>query len=331
MAYKRKTKEELQQEVTQLMGQMDTAIQDYVADPDKMKELLQFMSTFHTYSANNQLLIQTQYPGATCVASYKQFQDRGFSVQKGEKGIRIYRPNTVRLFQTSGQEWKLVSQATPTEKKQIQRGDVLTKRVQHFKLTSVFDISQTNAQPEDVPDLLPNRPERFETEEDIEIFNAALRELSEEKGIQVYSFDEVASLNIRLGAAKGAYVQSETGEQMIVIKADPTTTDYAHTLIHEMAHAHMHHGSQQDHLMTEDKEYQAEMAAYVVSEHFGLDTWDFSEAYIANWTQNGQQLENARELLKRVGEFSHQLIPEVAEKKEAILEREEAEEWERSH
>jgi hypothetical protein len=330
MAYKRKTKEELQQEVTQLMGQMDTAIQDYTADPDKMKELLQFMSSFYTYSPNNQLLIQTQHPGATCVASYKQFQDRGFSVQKGQKGIRIYRPNTVTLFQTSGQDWKPISQATVEEKKQIQRKEAKTKTVQHFKLTSVFDISQTNAKPEDVPDLLPNRPERFETEEDIEVFNAALRELSEEKGIPVYSFDEVSSLNIRLGAAKGACVQTKTGRQMIVIKADSTTTEYAHTLIHELAHAHMHHGIQQDHLRTEEKEYQAEMAAYVVSEHFGLDTWDFSEAYIANWTKNGQRLENAKELLKSVGEFSHQIIPEIVEKKEAILEREESEEWEKS-
>ncbi|WP_088816447.1 ArdC-like ssDNA-binding domain-containing protein [Listeria goaensis] len=330
MGYKRKTKEELQQEVKILMGQMDTAIQDYAADPAKVKELLQFMSTFYKYSAKNQFLIQSQYPGATCVASYKQFKDRGFHVQKGEMGIRIYRPNMLTLFQVPGQEWKPMSQATVAEKKQILRKEFKTKTVQHFKLTSVFDISQTNAKPEDVPDLLPNKPEKFDTVENIEIINKALREISEEEGIFVYSYEEAAQLNLKLGASKGAHIQTENGTELIVVRADPSTTEYTHTLIHELAHAHMHHGIKQDHLTTAEKEYQAEMAAYVVSEHLGIDTWDFSEAYIANWTKNGTHLENAQLLLKEVGEFGHQFIPKLEEQRESILERIEEQDKERS-
>ncbi|MBC1817169.1 ArdC-like ssDNA-binding domain-containing protein [Listeria seeligeri] len=326
MAYKRKTKEELKQEANDVMGKMNEAIKGYSIDKNKVKELLDFMSTFHKYSANNQLLIQTQYPGASCVASYKQFKERGFHVNKGETGIRIFRPNNVTLFQTKSNEWKQISEASTEDKRRIQSGEAKTRTIQNFKLTSVFDISQTNAKAEDVPDLLPNKPEKFDTEENIEILNAALLELSEEKGIPVYSFDEVKGLDIKLGAAKGAYIQLKNGTQMIVIKPDSSTTDYTHTLIHELAHASMHHGKDNEKFTTAEKEYQAEMGAYVVSRHYGMDTWSFSESYIANWTKNGKELSDANELLKEVGQFSHTFIQEVDEKREKIIEREEEKE-----
>ncbi len=60
------------------------------------------------------------------------------------------------------------------------------------------------------------------------------------------------------------------------------------TLIHEMAHSRLHdktadlsHG-QQDPKTKNEKEVETESVAYVVCQHFGLDTSDYSFGYIAS-------------------------------------------------
>lgn len=51
---------------------------------------------FHTYSANNVLLILSQRPEATRVAGYKAWQALGRQVRAGERGIAILAPCTYR-------------------------------------------------------------------------------------------------------------------------------------------------------------------------------------------------------------------------------------------
>jgi N-terminal domain of anti-restriction factor ArdC len=55
---------------------------------DRWRRFLDFAASFHTYSLTNVLLILGQYPTASMVAGYRQWQARGPRVRKGEKAIR---------------------------------------------------------------------------------------------------------------------------------------------------------------------------------------------------------------------------------------------------
>jgi len=59
---------------------------------ERLEKYLAFVSRFHRYSLNNQLLIWMQCPNATQVAGYRTWQEMGYQVRRGEKGIRIQAP-----------------------------------------------------------------------------------------------------------------------------------------------------------------------------------------------------------------------------------------------
>lgn len=95
MAYKHKTVEEKQKEIEELTDKMTEKINSYFLTEDALKEHLAFMSNFHNYSIRNMSLIDQQFMGAKAVGSFKFWQDKGVSVQKGEKGIKIDRKSVV--------------------------------------------------------------------------------------------------------------------------------------------------------------------------------------------------------------------------------------------
>lgn len=65
--YKRKTKEEREQELNELTERMTAQIDSYFISQDALKEHLQFMSNFHNYSPRNMALIESQFKGAQAV------------------------------------------------------------------------------------------------------------------------------------------------------------------------------------------------------------------------------------------------------------------------
>ena len=52
---------------------------------------------------------------------------------------------------------------------------------------------------------------------------------------------------------------------------------------------------------THEKEFQAELTAYTVCSHFGIDTSDYSLKYLHDWSQN-KTLKDKKQLLKEVRE-----------------------------
>ncbi len=156
--YSKRSPEAIQEEIATLTTSSLEHIKDYSDSPEERLKLLDFMGNFYQYSLRNQLLIQSQFPGATGVGSFGFFKKMGFSVKKGEKGIRILQPNPQTYFKTKAGETKRLIDATPEEKKAFDRKELKQHTVTYYKLTSVFDISQTTAGPEDYPKLFPNRP-----------------------------------------------------------------------------------------------------------------------------------------------------------------------------
>ena len=86
------------------------------------------------------------------------------------------------------------------------------------------------------------------------------------------------------------------------------------TMVHEIAHAKLHSEIFGDGFcgdtprsVRETREVEAESVAYVVCEHFGIDTSDYSFGYIAGWS-SGKELEELKSSLSRIRNAAAELI-----------------------
>ena len=89
---------------------------------------------------------------------------------------------------------------------------------------------------------------------------------------------------------RNAYGYSSYTENKTVVKPGLSQVQTIKTLVHEIAHGKRH--QPEDLLMEQtpaqkrQKEIEAESIAYVVCQHFGIDTSDYSFAYIAQWSKD---------------------------------------------
>ena len=127
--YKRKSQEEKEKEVNELIEKANIGIENSFTTPKSLKEFLNYMSKFYNYSLRNASLIQEQFRGALAVGSYTFWKEKGFTVNKGEKGIKILVPNRLSdyFINEKGEEVKL-KDATKEEKKLIEQGDIEVRK-----------------------------------------------------------------------------------------------------------------------------------------------------------------------------------------------------------
>lgn len=89
------------------------------------------------------------------------------------------------------------------------------------------------------------------------------------------------------------------------------------TAVHEMTHAILHDRDvMEENGITKDrmtKEVEAESVAYVVCNHFGLDTSDYSFNYVAGWS-SGKEMSELRSSMDTIRLTSSQLIADITEK-----------------
>ena len=292
--------------VEQLTEQMNEAIENYKTNPKDELDLLNSIKKFRQYSVRNNMLIQTQYQGALAVASYKDFQKLGYQVQKGEKASYILAPRFQDVFKDDENREKFVSRATKKEKELLKKGEL---QVQKNKLVGyisvpVFDITQTNCPAEDYPKLYPNKPENFDfnyTDKELEGFEKALENYAKKKSISV-------SDGKMQGAERGYYVPSQ---HKIVLRDTLGETERPKVLLHELAHAEMHNAEKSSKYPIPVKEYQAEMTAYIVSDQFGLDSEEYSEKYLANWTERDVSNEVYMKSLEEVKDTATNMMKEI--------------------
>lgn len=300
-----------QELINELTEKMNENIKNYKTNPKDELELLKYISQFSKYSIKNTLLIQSQYKGAWGVASYKQFKEKGYQVQKGEKALRIFAPKIQKGFIDENNQFKFLKHATKQQKEKIRNKELkVSNRTVGFIAVPVFDVTQTDCPPEDYPKLFPNRPENFE-------YQGTQSELkSLEQAIHQYAND--TNLDIQYGktdsSAKGYYVPAH---HSIMIKDTLPKTEQVKVLLHEIAHAEMHNiGAlkEKPNINTNIKEYQAEMTAYVVSNQFNLDTEDYSTRYLNAWTNRKVDDETYIKSLEEVKQVSNSLVKDIVKR-----------------
>lgn len=316
--YKKKTAEQQKAEVAALTESMDQAVEGHFQSPENLKEYLKFMAQFYQYSPNNISLIQHQFRGARAVGSFKFWKDKGYSVQKGEKGIKILTPSPVKgRFQDKEGNWKLLKEAKPDEKKKIESREFKSyPDYMKYAVGYVYDISQTNAPASDLPKIFPNRWLDGKVE-NYEVFQKGLQKVADHIGVKIQPN------RTDLGVSKGVFYPFENA---IELNHRNSEMQNATTLIHELAHAKLHSKEKTFNIETHEAEFQAEMVSYAVSAYFGLGGEDKEEKsirYIYNWTKD-QTLDDKESLLKEVRaasvEFINIVEQELVEAKEKGVE-----------
>lgn len=256
-------------EVKELIDKINDGVTN-VFNSEDFKNYLKFMSGFTHYSFNNQMLIWSQMPSASLCAGYKAWQEKGRFVKKGEKGIRILAPMRITL-QVEDED-----------------GEADEIKILRFKSISVFDISQTDGEPlNDICHELTESVTDFEKIKEI-IFSIS--------PVPIFiDLDESVD-------AKGYYgIES----QSIHVKMNMSDAQTIKTLLHEITHSILHANLEKK--AKEEKEIEAEAVAFIVSNHLGIDTSDYSFEYIASWSKN-RELPELKACLSRISETASDMI-----------------------
>lgn len=268
------------------LKQLEQGVKDFF-DSDNFKDYLSVMSRFHHYSLNNQVLIAMQNRNATLVAGYNSWiKNFNRYVKKDEKAITILAPMKYKVDVDTGKE--------------DEYGNAIVEKQERisFRPVSVFDVSQTGGEP--LPTLIN------ELDGSVLDYDKLMDKI---RNVSPYPirFEEIE------GSAKG---YCNTADKFIAIKTGMSELHTIKTAIHELAHARLHENSDK---YRWTKEVEAESVAYVVCQHLGLDTSDYSFGYVAVWAKDKDQ-ETLKETLNTIREEASAIISEL-EQKEQNLEK----------
>lgn len=226
----------------------------FLLNSDTYKQWLVMTSELRTlrgnsYSWQNSLMIMMQNPNATICAGFHDWIKIGRSIKKGAKGIAIRAPFTKKLEE--------VDEATGEQ-----------KRFTYFNLVYVFDISQTDG--EDIPELVSPLQGNDEG-----LYSALVKSAIE---FSIPVSEEY------LNSCNGYCKFNEAGEKVekVVVSAFLSPLHKAKTLSHELGHALTHGGI--DYAAHRPQcELEAESIAFVVLNHFGLNSGNYSFGYISSY------------------------------------------------
>ena len=273
----------------QAFSMIEQGVKD-VCSSESFKQYLSCLSKFHSYSLNNTLLILSQKPEASLVAGYRAWQTNfNRHVNKGEKGLMILAPVTTkedRLMNKHDENGNVIldESGNPVQEMRV-------VNLTHFKTTTVFDISQTSGDP--LPSLIHDL-----TGSSNEI-KAMIQTIQSVCTIPIEFKTETEDLSFMTGA-KGYY---SPRKDKIVINKDLEDLQTAKTLIHEYAHSILHKETDKN---QSQREIEAESLAFVICDHFGIDTSEYSFGYIASYAN--KDYSELKSILVNIQSKTHEMI-----------------------
>ncbi|HTW97700.1 MAG TPA: ArdC-like ssDNA-binding domain-containing protein [Acidimicrobiales bacterium] len=250
--------------LTEVHEQLTAAVEALVSGED-WASMLAVAARFHRYSLNNVMLIQLQMPDATRVAGYRAWQALGHQVRRGEHGIAILAPVLRRVPDERGRG--------EDDGEAPSRRQVLTG----FKLTRVFDISQTDGPP--LPDVAP---ELLSGDAPAALYDGLAAQVTQ-KGYELVRED--------CSPANG---RTNFAARTVTVRPDCSPAQAAKTLAHELGHVYLHEegrlGGLEALFCRGREEVEAESVAYLVCASAGLQTGGYSFPYVARWASGDVEL-----------------------------------------
>ena len=284
-------------DIKALSVHLKDGIKQYL-NSDQYKLFLDAMSKFHRYSPKNVQMILAQKPDAELIAPAGRWKSEFERFPaKGSKAIYIW-DYREKLSKTSDGKVILDENGKP-------------KKESYFILAPKFDVSQTTGK--DIPKAVYELEDgkAFDQVHAANLYRS-LKSVSEAKGVPV-SFENISN------GANGFYSPME---HAITINKGMGQTQTLKTLIHEMAHSDLHNNKAREaYAYTySNQELQAESVAYVVAQHYGIDTSSYSFGYLANWSNDKVGLSDLEAQLKVVHIEAKDLITRIDTAMEKVVE-----------
>ena len=288
-------------ELHQITDKLEKGVKD-VFQSDKYKQFLNVMAKFPRYSVNNTMLIMMQRPDAQLCQSFTGWKQMGRYVKKGEKGISIIAPAPYKIER---EQTKLDEKGRPVfdaDGEPVKEKVEVTIRA--FKVVKTFDLSQTDGK--ELPTIGPS-----ELVGNIEGYPKLLQALQEISPVPV-SFELID------GDAKGFY---HLEDKKIVVQDGMSEVQTIKTLLHEMAHQKLHDKDnvpEAKDISRNGKEVEAESVAYVVCQHYGINTSDYSFSYVAGWSE-GKETPELKASLDKIRQTASEFIYQIDQKMEVLM------------
>lgn len=260
---------------------------------------LRFAARFRSRSFNNTLLIWVQHAAAfeaglvsepmpSYVAGYKQWQQLGRHVEKGQPGYQILAPVTGRFASPTPADpasWRRLNRFEKPRPSEEVRSKMIGVRPAY-----VWDAAQTSG------DALPTPPAPTLLKgEAPDGLWAGLAGRIEAAGFRLLNVEHE-------GMIHGANGVTDYTEKTVKIRENMDPAARVKTLAHELAHVLMH-GPDQDAPRQHRGvgEVEAESVALMIGAAHGIDTSDYTIPYVTSWAANVDGKEPA-EILRATGE-----------------------------
>lgn len=225
------------------------------------KDYLVFMGNLHSYSTRNMLLIYQQMPNATVVGPYSFWKKQKRYVKKGEHAIRIFAPIIKHPAISKKEPENSEVKGHLDQSKSIKISD--PEEVTGYRAVSIFDISQTDGEP--IPNILNYLEGNSKTAQCL-----------------IDAITKVSDYPVIYDNCKGT---GSFNKKNLIVRPDLSVDQTAKTLLHEYTHSCYHKDITDYKERRGFYENQAESTAFMVAHHFGLDTSEYSFAYISVWIE----------------------------------------------
>ena len=244
---------------------------DAILTGEAFADYLRTVARFHSYSAGNIALIKWQAPFARQVAGYRRWQELGRQVKKGEKGIKILVPHKHKIIEEDEEEGHFV--------------------VSSWGVGSVFDVSQTEGPP------LPEPPQV--------VFVAGASDPGMRLYVDLLDYLELQGVSAGREETAPSNGYFDPLRRRVAVGRHIDGDQATKTLTHETAHVVAGHNLGMN---SPDVETIAESAAFVVLNHYGLDSSGYTFPYVARWAQNRAVL---KQNLVAIQHTAHTIISDL--------------------
>lgn len=249
---------------------------------DSLKNYLDSVDKFHTYSPKNVQLIMKQDPDAVQVASQNKWEKLGYEINPDAKEILVYAPDKNPVLDGQGQPI-LDEKGKP-------------KTTVDFYLKPVYDVSQTSAGTETLQsDIQIERKEDFSN-----VYHALV-------GSSKASTVGIGSI---AGNDNGHYNPTDNS---ITVRQGLGQELTLKTIIQQSAQLALQ-GNPNEKQGVKDpllKNFEVESVAYIVSNHVGMDTTNYSFDYLPSLKEKNHQAKEIGKSLDTISKVASGMITEI--------------------
>lgn len=297
-----------------LHDRLTGAVEQLVSGEDWARALA-FAARFRARSFANTILIITQHqeayglglvpnPVPSHVAGYRQWQQVGRQVSKGQPGYQILAPVTGRFASATPQDAESWRRLGKGEKPRA--GETVRTKMVGVRPAYVWDASQTTGDP--IPE--PPAPRLLEGQAPVGLWEGLAAQVAK------------AGFELRLVADAseifGANGLTDYASRVVSVRADMDPAARVKTLAHELGHVLLHGPDTAEARQHRGiGEVEAESVALMVGAAHGMDTSGYTVPYVSTWAARVEG-QDPVEVVKTTGERVRKTALEILEQLDTV-------------